>query len=151
MILAQDTLEGREYFLVLSPNVTRKFKIIRINRSTDRDGREVCTSVSVVKDDNGGIIQISGGTVLQEIQGNSQVIEKQRTVSRSSVIDKLLAKISLEEEPEWEELYNNVVKKYGGSEKDRVNILSQAKERWGWYKRGIKVNPYLQLVEKEPV
>lgn len=144
MIKAQDASEGKIYFLVADSIQICKFKIIKINKMVDESGESIVSSVSVNRIDSGTYIQISGDTELEEtgIQEEKKIISNQR-ITRSSVIDKILSTIPLEKDPVWENVYNEVIKIYGGTEKDRLNILSQAKERWGWYKRGKKVNPYL--------
>ena len=144
MIKAQDTSEGKIYFLTVDSIQICKFKIIKINKITDKSGEEVVSSVSVSRNDSGTYIQISGDTELEEtgIQEEKKITINQK-VTRSLVIDKILSTIPLEKDPVWENVYNEVIEIYGGTEKDRLNILSQAKERWGWYKRGKKVNPYL--------
>lgn len=144
MIKAQDTSEGKIYFLTVDSIQICKFKIIKINKIVDKNGEEVVSSVSVNRNDTGTYLQISGDTELEEkgIQEEKKITINQKT-TRSSVIDKVLSTIPLEKDPVWENVYNEVIEIYGGTEKDRLNILSQAKERWGWYKRGKKVNPYL--------
>ena len=144
MIKAQDASEGKTYFLIVDSIQICKFKIIKINKITDKSGEEVVSSVSVSRNDSGTYIQISGDTELEEtgIQEEKKITINQK-VTRSLVIDKILSTIPLEKDPVWENVYNEVIEIYGGTEKDRLNILSQAKERWGWYKRGKKVNPYL--------
>lgn len=144
MIKAQDASEGKTYFLIVDSIQICKFKIIKINKIVDKNGEEVVSSVSVNRNDTGTYLQISGDTELEEkgIQEEKKITINQKT-TRSSVIDKVLSTIPLEKDPVWENVYNEVIEIYGGTEKDRLNILSQAKERWGWYKRGKKVNPYL--------
>jgi len=175
IVHARDCEIGKTYLLVLGPSSVYKITIKSIGemgvgvddeRYPGQTNTVISGDTSLIEYDEVFYSEAKGKRIVKapknkdeenSIKKEDKVIlvkvkgEKmsQNKNTRSKTIDKMLSEVPENTVPDWNLIVDAVLKESKGDEKDRSNIIFQAKMRHKWYTKQGKVNPYSTLSKVE--
>ena len=168
IIYAMDTEEEKEYLVV---GDYYKIKVIKKHGIVEDDVMDV-TSVDVESErEPYRKISIAGGTELieyheefrkktsheevqKDLRDKSPRPKKEKSLRstnpKSKVIDRELAKYSYDEIPDYKKIVEVVISSGAGTEDESKKILIEVKGRFYMYKKGKKINPFIEEKSTTP-